>query len=310
MPARAERPLANLAANAWPAGERLAERAQRPPAGGGPERRVPGRAAARARPPSQPLARGASRSTHPALITTADFPGCRAQPMGLADLAAHPDPIEYWDAHSQTAFAQAPPAPPSERIALAERFAALGGILAAASGAPIATITAPRLPWRDGAGALAAIAQADAAADLRPRRPAAGAWLARTGGPAVAEANRVEEVGAANVLPWPPDIVLDAQALAHPRKLALYGALGVGEVWVARRGSLAIRVLNATGEYAPAQASVAVPGWPAREIQAALHDAVLSWAATDSLRRAGRALVDSNAPPRRSGLPDRGAPER
>ena len=300
--------MANLAANAWPAGERLAERARRPPAGGG-ERRVPGRAAARARPPSQPSARGASRSAHPALVTTADFPGCRAQPMGFGDLATHPDPIEYWDAHSQTAFAQAPPAPPSERIALAERFAALGGILAAASGAPIATITAPRLPWRDGAGALAAIAQADAAARLSPRRPAGG-WLARTGGTAVAEANRVEEVGAAKLLPWLPDIVLDAQALAHPRKLALYGALGVAEVWVARRGAFAIRVLNATGEYAPAQASVAVPGWPAREIQAALHDAVLSWAATDSLRRAGRALVDSNARLRHSGLPGRGPPKR
>lgn len=286
--------MANSAAGLRPAGSAV--------------KRAPGRAAMRRR-----------SATQPAPVTAADFPGCLAQPMGFGELAAHQDRLEYWDARSRTAFVQASPGEPSGRRALAERFTALGAILAAARGSLIATAAAPRLLWRDRAGALAGVAQADAAARLHPRsRPPQRAGFSRAGGAAAAEADGLEGAErVADALSWPPDIVLDVYALACPRKLALYAALGVAEVWIARpsklpeplgaaeacqglrsarRRGLAIHVLNAAGEYAPAQASTAIPSWPAAEIDAALHDAVLSWATTDSLRRLGRALAAAGDP--------------
>ena len=281
----------------------------------GGAKRAPGRATAR----NQSAVRTAPGSGRATPVTAADFPGCLARPMGLGELAAHQDPLEYWDACSQTAFVQASPDAPRARRVLAERFAALGAILAAARGSLIATATAPRLLWRDRAGVLAGVAQADAAARLHPHpQPPRRAGFSRAGGAAVAEAGGLEGAErAADALPWPPDIVLDVYALVRPRKLALYAALGVAEVWAARpsmppepvgsaeagRGlrparqrGLAIHVLNAAGDYAPARASAAIPGWSAAEIDAALHDAVLSWATTDSLRRLGRALAAAGDP--------------
>ena len=311
--------MANSAANLRPAGGLAAGPGR---LGDGAVKRAPGRATMRKRSAAQP----ALESGCAAPVTIADFPGCLAQPMGLGELAAHQDRLEYWDARSRTAFVQASPGEPSGRRALAERFAALGAILAAARGSLIATATAPRLLWRDPAGALAGVAQAAAAAHLHPRpHPPRGAGVSRAGGAVVAEADSLENTErAAGVLSWSPDIVLDAHAAlagARPRKLALYAALGVAEVWVARpskpperlgaaeagqglrpawQRGLAIHVLNAAGEYAPAQASAAIPGWPAAEIDAALHDAVLSWATTDSLRRLGRALATSGDPQARA----------
>ena len=117
-------------------------------------------------------------------------------------------------------------------------------------------------------------------------------WLdpaeTRPRGPAV-------EVGADHL----PDVVLEVDYATDVRrgKLGLYEAWGFPEVWVEvpeggsprRRPGLTIHRRSSAG-YRAAAASVALAGWTAAEIHAALNEAALTEATRVALERVGRAL--------------------
>ena len=103
------------------------------------------------------------------------------------------------------------------------------------------------------------------------------------------------EVGADHL----PDVVIEVDYATDVRrgKLGLYEAWGFPEVWVEvpeggsprRRPGLTIHRRSADG-YRPAAASVALTGWTAAEIHAALNEPALSEATRVVIDRVGRAL--------------------
>lgn len=56
----------------------------------------------------------------------------------------------------------------------------------------------------------------------------------------------------------PPDLAIEVDiASSSAQKLSIYGAMGVGEIWLYEQEQLAIKVLQGDGQYAEAQKSVA-----------------------------------------------------
>ena len=157
--------------------------------------------------------------------------------------------------------------------------------IAAVRGAPIHTFGTADLVLRDARGERRRIMQADQMVYLDP----------------VATRPRGEyvEVGSDHL----PDVVLEVDYSTDVRrgKLGLYEAWGFPEVWVEvpeggsprRRPGLTIHRRGPDG-YRPAAASVALPGWTAAEIHAALNEPALSEATRVVLDRVGRALGDAS----------------
>ena len=148
-------------------------------------------------------------------------------------------------------------------------------------GAPILTLGTADLLLRDARGERQRIVQADQMVWLDPAET-------RPRGSAV-------EVGADHL----PDVVLEVDYATDVRrgKLGLYEAWGFPEVWVEvpeggsprRRPGLTIHRRSSAG-YRAAAASVALAGWTAAEIHAALNEAALTEATRVALERVGRAL--------------------
>ena len=215
--------------------------------------------------------------------STPEFPGCRPVRITRAAIDDYDGRFEYWDAATETAWVAREPTtvyhegPGQQLIGLLTRIAAVRG-------APILTLGTADLLLRDARGERQRILQADQMVYLDPveTRPR-GAYV---------------EVGADHL----PDVVLEVDYATDVRrgKLGLYEAWGFPEVWVEvpeggsprRRPGLTIHRRAADG-YRTVAASVALPGWTAAQIHAALNEKALSEATRAVLDRVGRALGDA-----------------
>jgi Uma2 family endonuclease len=66
--------------------------------------------------------------------------------------------------------------------------------------------------------------------------------------------------GMATPIDLPPDLVIEVDiASSSEKKLAIYEAMGVSELWLYRSGQLSIKQLQADGHYAEVEKSVAFP---------------------------------------------------
>ena len=242
--------------------------ASRPAAPAGPAAAAPAPG-----PPSRPAR--SDLAEHPP-----EFPGCRPVRIARDAIDDYDGRFEYWDAATETAWVVREPTsvyhegPGQQLIGLLTRIAAVRG-------SPILTLGTADLLLRDAGGERQRIMQPDQMVWLDPVET-------RPRGAAV-------EVGADHL----PDVVLEVDYATDVRrgKLGLYEAWGFPEVWVEvpeggsprRRPGLAIHRLSADG-YRPAAASVALPGWTAAEIHAALNEPALSEATRAVIGRVGRVL--------------------
>ena len=212
-----------------------------------------------------------------------EFPGCRSVRITRADLDDYEGRFEYWDGDTETAWVVREPVTVYHE-GPGQRLAALLTRIAAVRGAPILTLGTADLALRDARGERRRIMQADQMVYLDPlgTQPP-GPWV---------------EVGTDHL----PDVVLEVDYSTDVRrgKLGLYEAWGFPEVWVEvpasgsprRRPGLTIHRRSADG-YRAVAASVALPGWTAAEIHAALNEPALSEATRAVLERVGRALGDA-----------------
>ena len=234
-----------------------------------------GSAASASAPEARPAAARRDPAEHPP-----EFPGCRAVRITRAALADYEGRFEYWDGDTETAWVVREPVTVYHE-GPGQRLAALLTRIAAVRGAPIATLGTADLALRDARGERRRIMQADQMVYLDPAETQpAGPWV---------------EVGTDHL----PDVVLEVDWSTDVRrgKLGLYEAWGFPEVWVEvpeggspqRRPGLTIHRRAADG-YRPVAASVALAGWTAAEIHAALNETALSESTRVVLDRVGRAL--------------------
>ena len=225
-------------------------------------------------------ARPAGSARRDAPDSTPEFPGCRPVRITRDAIGDYEGRIEYWDAATETAWVAREPTTVYHE-GPGQQLAGLLTRMAAVRGAPILTLGTADLLLRDDRGERRRILQADQMVYLDPVET-------RPRGAAV-------EVGADHL----PDVLLEVDYATDVRrgKLGLYEAWGFPEVWVEvpERGSprhrpgLTIHRLGAEG-YRAVAASLALPGWTAAEIHAALNEPVLSEATRAVLERVGRAL--------------------
>ena len=209
-----------------------------------------------------------------------EFPGCRPVRITRAAIDDYEGRFEYWDAATETAWVAREPTTVYHE-GPGQQLAGLLRCIAAVRGAPILTLGTADLLLREARGERQRIMQADQVVWLDPVET-------RPRGAAV-------EVRADHL----PDVVLEVDYATDVRrgKLGLYEAWGFPEVWVEvpeggsprRRPGLTIHRRDADG-YRAVAASVALPGWTAAEIHAALNEAALSEATRAVLDRVGRAL--------------------
>lgn len=73
----------------------------------------------------------------------------------------------------------------------------------------------------------------------------------------------------------PPDMVIEVDVTrSSRRKLAIYAALGVPEVWHWRAGRMRVLVLNSAGAYEERPASECLPGFPFEEAEQVLQQQI------------------------------------
>ena len=209
-----------------------------------------------------------------------EFPGCRTITIRRDEIATWDGRFEFWDADTETAWVMRDPTGIAHE-GPSQRLAGLAQLIAAVRGAPIQTFGTADLVLRDAGGERQRIMQADQMVYLDP----------------VATQPRGEyvEVGSDHL----PDVVLEVDCSTDVRrgKLGLYEAWGFPEVWVEvpeggaprRRPGLTIHRRAADG-YRPVAASVALAGWTAAEIHAALNEPALWEATRAAIERVGRAL--------------------
>ncbi len=216
-----------------------------------------------------------------------EFPGCEAVPLTREDIEDFEGRFEFWDADTETAWMVREPTSPWHEFP-SHRLAALGAVIAAVRGSPIACFGATDLEWQDERGERRRILQADQATYLDPRRSRIPN-----------ERERSIVVGRNDL----PDVVVEVDHTTDVRrgKLWLYEEWGFPEVWVevperrapsrpaGRRPGLAIHVLEG-GEYRTAGESRAFPEWTAAEIHAAFNELESSAATEETLVRVGLAL--------------------
>ena len=212
--------------------------------------------------------------------STPEFPGCRPVRITRDAIGDYEGRIEYWDAATETAWVAREPTTVYHE-GPGQQLAGLLTRIAAVRGAPILTLGTADLLLRDDRGERRRILQADQMVYLDPVET-------RPRGAAV-------EVGADHL----PDVLLEVDYATDVRrgKLGLYEEWGFPEVWVEvpeggsprRRPGLTIHRLGAEG-YRTVTASVALPGWTAAEIHAALNEPALSEVTRVVLERVGRTL--------------------
>ncbi|MYK47875.1 MAG: Uma2 family endonuclease [Gammaproteobacteria bacterium] len=213
-----------------------------------------------------------------------EFPGCEQVPMSSVQYEASEQHVEFWDEAAGVAMIADSPGLGHE-----EPRGLLAGVverIAQERGARIGRFCAVSLLRYDTRGLRRAM-EPDECLYLYPDRanlPAGGSLI----------------VGESD----PPDVVVEIDHTTDVRrgKLRVYQSWGFPELWVEvpaaepptrrrrRLSGLAIYLLNADGEYEPALASRAFPGWQADEIHAAMNELVITEGAGAILRRVGAAL--------------------
>ena len=213
-----------------------------------------------------------------------EFPGCTPRRLKRSEIALYEGRLEFWDAHTETAWVCEPTTPVHERPSRA--LAALAERIAAVRGSPVTCLGSMDLMLRDAAGAPRRIMQADESLYLRPfsaNLPHAGAMV----------------VGEHDF----PDVVLEVDHTTDARrgKLKLYEAWGFPEVWIqvpgtpspsrpkSRLPALTIHLLEG-GAYRVSGESRTFPGWSAEDIHAALDETAPSAETLGILERVGLTL--------------------
>lgn len=212
------------------------------------------------------------------------FPGCVTRRLTAREIDAYEGRLEFWDADAATAWICEPATPYHE-----EPIHGLAGLLrtiAHVRGSPIKCLGAMDLLVREPGGAPRRIMEADQSVYLHPGRghlPHAPAMV----------------VGEHDF----PDVVLEVDHSTDARrgKLKLYEAWGFPELWIqvpdrpspsrprSRTPGLTVYRLEG-GAYRIVGESLALPGWKAAEIGAALDETVPSAATVRVLERVGRTL--------------------
>ena len=216
------------------------------------------------------------------LLENLRFPGCRPLPLPRGRFEEDFDfdeQLEYWDARTETAWVAETPGIVHEDTS--RRLLHLVYGIATARGAPIRAIGTIGLVERDAGGDPVRAMQPDETLYLHPGRtvfPAAGPLV----------------IGRHDL----PDVVLEVDHTTdiRPGKLPVYEAWGVPELWAvvpegARRRRPGVTIHRMIGgRYRSSPASVALPGWTAAEIHAALTERVTSARTDRVLERVGRVL--------------------
>ena len=210
-----------------------------------------------------------------------EFPGCRPVPLLRDRLEDFEGRLEYWTARTETAWVVAEPTGGIHE-STSRRLPELARLIASVRGAPIRSFGSVDLLVKDAAGRADRMMQADETLYLDPRRAA------------LPDGSLV--VGEHDL----PDVVLEVDQTTDIRrgKLPLYEAWGFPELWLivppagaTRHRPAGVTVHRLDGDrYRVVRASVAFPGWTAREIHAALTEPLTTPGTCRVLERVGRAL--------------------
>ena len=216
----------------------------------------------------------------PPLLENLRFPGCHPLPLPRDRFEDFDERLEYWDARTETAWVAETPGLVHEGTS--RRLSQLAERIGMARGARIIAFGSVGLVERDAGGAPVRAMQPDETLYLHPDRtilPADGSLV----------------IGEHDL----PDVVLEVDHTTdiRPGKLPVYEAWGVPELWAVvpggakrrRRPGVTIHRMIG-GRYRSSPASVALPGWTAAEIHAALTEPRLSAHTDRVLERVGRAL--------------------
>ena len=210
-----------------------------------------------------------------------EFSGCRPVSLLRDRLADFEGRLEYWTARTETAWVVAEPTGGIHE-STSRRLPELARLIASVRGAPIRAFGSVDLLVKDAAGRADRMMQADETLYLDPRRAALP-----DGSLVIGEHDR-------------PDVVLEVDQTTDIRrgKLPLYEAWGFPELWliVPPAGATRLRPAGVTihrldgGRYRVVPASVAFPGWTAREIHAALTEPLTTPGTCRVLERVGLEL--------------------
>ena len=206
------------------------------------------------------------------------FPGSRPRPLLRDRFEDFDERLEYWDAETETVWVAETPGGVHEGTS--RRLPQLAERIALVRGAPIVALGSVGLIEHDAGGAAVRAMQADETLYLHPDRTIlpAGSLI----------------IGEHDL----PDIVLEVDYTTdiRPGKLPVYERWGFPELWAVvpegarrRRPGVTIHRLLG-GRYHTSAASVALPGWTAAEIHAALTERVPSARTDRVLERVGRTL--------------------
>ena len=235
-------------------------------------------------------ARTVARPDRPSVLDTPpDLPGCESFRMTLREFERTRERLEFWDAHTETAWqvrdVYMQHEAPTERLAwIASRIASVRGSMIDCYG----SVSLTRL---EAGGRRRWVMQADQIVYLnRPH--------SRPEGPVV-------RIGEDDL----PDVVLEVDHTTDARrwKLKLYQECGFPEIWVSvpdetsvRSPGLTIHLREDDGDggagdgsghrYRVSEESRAFPGWRTEEIHRALTEAHLSGMAWRALERVGRVM--------------------
>ena len=210
-----------------------------------------------------------------------EFPGCRPVSLLRDRLEDFEGRLEYWTARTETAWVVAEPTGGIHE-STSRRLPELARLIASVRGGPIRSFGSVDLLVKDAAGRADRMMQADETLYLDPRRAA------------LPDGSLV--VGEHDL----PDVVLEVDQTTDIRrgKLPLYEAWGFPELWliVPPAGATRLRPAGVTihrldgDRYRVVPASVAFPGWTAREIHVALTEPLTTPRTCEVLVRVGRAL--------------------
>lgn len=206
------------------------------------------------------------------------FPGCRPLPLRRDRFKDFDDRLEYWDAKSETVWVAETPGAVHEGTS--RRLPQLAERIALVRGAPIAALGSVGLIERDADGAPIRAMQPDETLYLHPKRAI------------LPDGSLV--IGKHSL----PDVVLEVDYTTdiRPGKLRVYEKWGFPELWAvvpkgARRRKPGVTIHRMLGgRYESVPASVALTGWTAEEIHAALTERAPSARTDRVIERVGRAL--------------------
>ena len=224
--------------------------------------------------------RSTARSEGPADVEAPAPSGCRPFRMTEAEIADYDGPYEYWDAKTGVAWEVRDASVHHDETCT--RIVEVVKDIAKMRGKAIAMFGTADLQERDARGTRLVAARPDQSIYLdRPNHFPGNVII----------------IGRVRL----PDVVLEVDLTTdiRDRKLALYAAWGISELWVEvpdapmpskrKPPGMTIHILE-DGQYRRCAESAAFPTWTAPEIHRALNEAYSSTATVGALRRVGEAM--------------------